>query len=294
MSRAKREWNKLLGRPSTPEVETVAKLIEKLRIAADKKIAPDSTKKVLLTMPSLPGLSYEDLDDAMAYTGLTLLSTHKHIGGKVSEVSAAFAGSGYGLCERYDNVNACEDEEADMPVSHILALSLSQISFSATYTYMRAAYRSVPEKETIDFSLGLQNSPKTGEDSQQEQALYWSRMRATIIEVGRASRGTLNTLLLLGDIAENLDFIRTVQGALRELLSDGFTQVVPTLLLSEKRDHPLYLAARGAAEFAKRAQEAPAGCREPAHCAENRVPPNDILLNQVPLSEGWQRLELEL
>lgn len=43
------------------------------------------------------------------------------------------------------------------------------------------------------------------------------------------------------------------------------------LFLSEKQDseiEPLYLAAGGAAEFAERAQEAPAGCKEPAHCAK--------------------------
>lgn len=55
----------------------------------------------------------------MEYLDSSLLSTPKHIGDKVDEVSAAFAGLGYGLCQQYDNVDACEDEEADMPTSHI-------------------------------------------------------------------------------------------------------------------------------------------------------------------------------
>ena len=297
MIRARRRWNKLLGRPSTPEVGTIAKLIYQLRTVADQKLEPDVTKKALVTIPSLPGLSHEDLQDALEYTGLTILSTHKHIGDKVSEVSAAFAGYGYGLCEHYDNVDACEDEEADMPVYHILALSLSQTSFSAAYTYMQAAYRSILEKETVRYDLGLQNFPAKRADTQEEEALYWSRMRAAIVEVGRASRGVLTTLLLLGEDANNPGFIRTVQDALRELLPDASAKQLPAVVLSRKQNsdvESLYLAARGAAEFAKRAQEAPAGCREPAHCAENRVPPKNILLNQISLGEDRQKLEFEL
>ncbi len=295
MARAKRRWNKLCGRPSTPEVGTIAKLVKKLRTAVDEKLEHNRTKKALLTIPYLPGVSYEDLEDVMEYTGLTMLSTHKHIGDKISEVSAAFAGSGYGLCEHYDNIDACENEEADMPVSHILALSLSQTSFSAAYTYMQAAYRSILEKETTRFDLGLQNFPTNGKDSEGEEALYWSRMRVTIVEVGRTSRGILTTLLVLGENADNSSFVRTVQEALRELLPDASTQDISKMLLLWKWDgeaEPLYLAARGAAELAKRAQEAPAGCKEPVHCAENRAPAKIILSNQVSLSEGRQRVGL--
>ena len=226
----------------------------------------------------------------MEYADLKMLSTHKHIGDKVSEVSAAFAGSSNGLCQHYENIDACEDEEAAMPVSHILALSLSQQSFSAAYTYMQAAYRSVLEKEATRFDLGLQSLPSGGEHCEEEKALYWSRIRATIIEVGRASRGTLNTLLLLGEDADDEEFIQTVQDALRALLPNP-PQDVATMLLSQKQareDGPLYLAARGAAEFAKRAQEAPAGCKEPAHCAENRAAPEYFQLDQISLGEGRQ------
>lgn len=221
------------------------------------------------------------------------LSTHKHIPDEVSEVSAAFAGSGYGLCKHYDDVDTCEDEEADLPISHVLALSLSQTTFSAAYTYMQEAYRSILEKELTRFDLGLQHLPTNGKDRPEEEDLYWSRMRATIVEVGRASLGELTTLLLLGDEADNPDFTRTVQDALRELLQDGSAQDALAVLSSGKRDReiePLYLAAKGTAEFAKRAREAPAGCKEPARCASNRFRATKFLSNQVPLSGGRQKV----
>lgn len=276
---------------------TIAGFIRSLHSAVDQKLGLSSTKRALLSVPNLPGLSHEDLQDAMEYADLTMLSTHKHIGDKVSEVSAAFAGSYHGLCKHYEDIDACEDEEAAMPVSHILALSLSQTSFSAAYTYMQAAYRSILEKEATRFDLGLQNLLLGGEDCQEGKASYWSHIRSTIIEVGRASRGTLNTLLLLGEDADNPEFIRTVQDALRVLLPDTSPQDISMMLLSKKQNskiEPLYLAARGAAEFAKRAQEAPAGCKEPAHCAENRAAPKNIQSDQVLLSEGRQQEQLDL
>ena len=68
-------------------------------------------KKVLLTIPHLPGFSYEDLLDAIDNTGLAMLSTHKHIGDEALEIGAAFVCLGYGLCEHYDNIDACENKQ---------------------------------------------------------------------------------------------------------------------------------------------------------------------------------------
>ncbi|KAL8745283.1 MAG: hypothetical protein Q9190_002566 [Brigantiaea leucoxantha] len=226
-----------------------------------------------------------------------MLSTHKHIGHKVSEVSAAFAGSGYGLCEHYDDVDACENEEGDLPVSHNLAVTLSQTSFSTAYTCIHSAYRSILEKEITRLDLGLRDSSSNVKESEEEKEVHWSSIRATIIEVGRASRGRLTTLILLGENVGDPDFIKNVQDALRELLSGASPQEVSTLFLSGKRNgeiESLYLAARGAAEFAKRAQETPAGCKGPAHCAGNRVPPVQIPSNQILLSKERQRVEIEL
>ena len=190
-----------------------------------------------------------------------------------------------------------------MPISHILALSLTQHSFSAGYTYMSAAYRSLLEASSTRFDLGLAHLSSASGSSEMELAIgnpahYWSRIFDVIIEVGRASLRPLTTLLLLGEDAGNPDFTRTVHEALRELLPEASAEEVAAMVLvsgerkaesdgevvgehiggsSQMRD-PLYLAARGAAEFAKRALEAPAGCREPARCAKNRV---------LAANKGW-------
>ena len=99
----------------------------------------------------------------------------------------------------------------------------------------------------------------------------------------------MTTLLLLGEDGENPDFLRTVRGALRELLPKASVEKIAAMVRvssepnadgdgklagdgGQEMPHSPYLAARGAAEFAKRAQEAPAGCVEPNRCEENRIP----------------------
>lgn len=103
-------------------------------------------KSALPTVPSLRGLAWEDFRHAMEYAGLTIFSTRKHIGSVVSETSAAFAGRGFGPREHYNKVDTHQDEEADLSYSGILSLSFSNVSFSAAYTYMKSAFRSVQEK----------------------------------------------------------------------------------------------------------------------------------------------------
>lgn len=177
-----------------------------------------------------------------------------------------------------------------MQTSHILALSLTHHSLSAGYTYMSAAYRSVLEASSTRFDLGLEHLSSCSKASEIDRctAHYWAQIHDVITRIGRTALRPLTTLLLLGEDAQNSDFVHTVQEALRELLPDASAEEIAAMVRvlgerevgsdgdiagsgSQKWD-PLYVAARGAAEFAKRAQEAPAGCKEPARCAENSIP----------------------
>ena len=259
----KRRLNKLQGRPATRDIGVLANLMSQLRTLVDTRLGAGTTKSVLLTMPNLPGLEQEDLQDALEHIGLRALVTHKHIG-YVWETSAAFAGMGFGLCAHPEDCDACEDEEADMPFRHILALSLTNRSFSAAYTYMQSAFWSSHEAESVRFELGLENE---GEEA------YWDRMREVIVGVGREAKRPLDTLLLLGEgagLPGHPEFVKTVQEALLKL----YPRSGPSIIRLWGRGDPLYVAARGAAEFAKRAQASPPNCREPARCFENRETDN--------------------
>jgi hypothetical protein len=189
---------------------------------------------------------------------------------------------GHGLCKHYDNCDTCEDEEADMPYSHTLALSFSHAEFSAAYILMQSAFSSLAEKGVVRFDLDLGNLPK-GED---EKAWYWSKVKDSIVSVGRVAYRPLTDLLLLGEDADNVEFNKVVEEALWELIPNNPGRIrIPSEERSSDTLDPLYVAARGAAEFAKRAQEAPASCVEPPHCAENRVPQHTFSKDQEVFNE---------
>lgn len=229
--------------------------MSQLRTLVDTRLGTGTTTSVLPTMPNLPGLEEEDLQDALQYIGLRALVTHKHVR-YVWETSAAFAGMGFGLCVHPEDCDACEDEEADMPFRYVLALSLTNKSFSAAYTYMQSAFWSSHEAESVRFELGLEN---------EEEEMYWDKVKEAIVGVGWEAKRPLDTLLLLGEGVGHPEFVKTVQEALLKLYQ-GSGPNIRSWGLGES----LYVAARGAAEFAKRAQASPPNCREPARCFENR------------------------
>ena len=92
-------------------------------------------------------------------------------------------------------------------------------------------------------------------------------MREVIVGFRREAKRSLDTLLLLGEGAGHSEFVKTVQEALLKLYPGSGPG--PSVRLWEQGD-PLHVAARGAAEFAKRAQASPPNCRKPARCFENR------------------------
>jgi hypothetical protein len=247
----------------------MANLISQLRDVVDSQLGAGTTKKVLPTLPSLPGLQQDDLRDAMEHLGLSLLVTHKHLGGYAGETSSVYAGMGYGLCEHYEKCETCEVEEANMPYSHLLALSLTQHSFSVAYTYVQSAFSSLHEPEIVRFDLGLAHEID-------EKDWYWSQIRESIVAVGRAAQRPLDTVLLLGEEGDNPRFLEVIREALLELdlkASSVYPYNTEGTVTRAARD-PLYIAARGAAEFAKRTQASPPNCREPPRCAGNRDPQN--------------------
>jgi hypothetical protein len=86
--------------------------MSRLHTLVDTHLGAGTTKSALPTMPNLPGLEQEDLQDALQHIDLRALVTHKH-GRYVWETSTAFAGMGFELCVHPEDYNACEDEELE-------------------------------------------------------------------------------------------------------------------------------------------------------------------------------------
>jgi hypothetical protein len=254
-------------------------MLVQLRETVENRLGRGSCERAQLTQPTFLRLSEEDIEDAMEYVGLGRLPGCGHCD-PLMETNAAFAGMGYGLCKHYDDIDICMKEELHRPESRVLAVSFTHTSVSATHMWMRTVWNAL-ESYKVRFDLGLQDRPENNE----EQKEYWENIRDMIVSVGRYPFGPLTHLLLLGEDANEPRFIETVQEALR-ILVPGELRVIG-LETRQEMWSPLYVAARGAAEFAKRSQASPRCGAMDSCCEVDQLPsgvPNeeeDVLVEEL-------------
>ena len=258
MGRAQRQIRKRRGLPATEDVGVISNMLEQLRLTCENKLGYSVTAAVTAT-PTLPGMTTEDLEDAMEYAGLASLKSYNYFG-DVSETSAAFAGYGFGLCSNSRDLEACEEEEAEMPLRRVLAVGLTDTTLSVAYTVLQHAHSSWEAKSVLDDALGLEAL-----NSQPDAASYWNSVRTAITKVAAVASEPLDTLLLLGEHGANEKLLDTIREAL-----DNFSSVGRSINVQSSASlDPLYVTAKGAAIFAKRFQEMPWACKEPARCFED-------------------------
>ena len=97
----------------------------------------------------------------------------------------------------------------------------------------------------IDLDAGLDSLPKPGD----VQDAYWDLVRLRLIELPLSGyeKVHVDRVILIGESSSNQNFLDVVRDSMSRLQSDD----LPSISLYD----PLYVAAQGAAVFAKRAQE---------------------------------------
>lgn len=186
----------------------------------------------------------EDISDALKYAGLEPL-TDRSLQLQPHQLSAASSGAGLGLCEHYENFENCKQEEEDLPYEQVLAISYTEDALEVSLAAMKSAYHPFkPENHhLIDWALG-----ESSLDSYSRADAYWIVVRRRILELSYSEYPNkhITAVMLLGESAQNEEFQRNVIDALQEFQDD-----LPVI----HRADPLYLAARGAAEYAERVRE---------------------------------------
>jgi len=265
--RMKRKFNKSHGLPATEDVGTIAKVLIDLRKMVEEKLGHNITAAVT-ARPNLPGLTREDLEDAMEYAGMKMLRAYNYFS-DVSETSAASAATGKGLCKKPEDIKACEDEEVTMPIYDILSVSFTNTILYLAYTRISSANRCYELVYTPHFNLGLQSL-----DIYPNAKAYWTEVNYAIRDfIDYPPR--IDTVLLMGEAAPNEDFQKTLRDAL-----EHFEPGLDVVMNISSSLEPLSLVARGAAELAKRFQVMTWNCKEPIRCREHRDtvgrPPIDL------------------
>ncbi|KAF3913479.1 hypothetical protein AA313_de0206796 [Arthrobotrys entomopaga] len=254
--------------PSTP-IDLLADMLTQLRIKAEEHLNTGVTH-IQIILPDLPGLTYNTLEEAAGYAGLTLLQgftassshsslTYSALAQKKKifptlTTAAYVATRKYGLCKNYTDVEECNHqnvgiEKSDKQTRGILRITLDSQTLSidggecnsATMCFGSTRSRNL-EDMGYHSSLRRENPTK-----------YWNTLADMILQAGvkTGTRG-LDFLMLMGDYVLERDFLDSLEMAL--LYVDGGAEVIDQLRsdgYTVKYD-PVFLAARGAAEMAKR------------------------------------------
>lgn len=239
-----RQWlrsaRKALGLAPSPDVGRLAKMISDLRAQVESQTGMPVDSATVTTL-HLPALYYEDLHDAFEYVGLTYLPYMFFDHYVLYEISAVYAGYGYGLCSNYTDHDACKREEHGMPPEVDMAILFTRNVLTVSLSITRSADYLYDTSSLKNFTLGYDARGREGADEEK----YWDavglQVEQSVIDHGNWDRPA--KVLLIGECVRDETFLRVLARALSHQMADK-----PEILSEDEEG----IAAKGAAEFAKR------------------------------------------
>ncbi|KAM5375293.1 hypothetical protein ACJZ2D_006122 [Fusarium nematophilum] len=241
--------NKKLGRPATPDVGTLAEMFASLRDAATTALAPSSPlDRVAVTTPPMPGLADYDLVDALEYAKLT-------------EAHAVMAAHGLGLCENYDNMDLCTEEELLMPLEKVMVVGLTEMDLRAEVMKAQGPFSMF--SDVIDRFVYLEAGLNARDGFQSEEA-FWAYAGSRLKMLVSRLPMKLTRVWLVGENSTHPAFL----GALREAMEGSGHGYVfggvrdEQVLVRGEAISPTFSSARSAVQYARWRQQAPLGCYE--------------------------------
>ena len=221
--------------------------------------------------PHLIALYAEDLIDAFEYSGLQYLPTPVH-SKLVYETGPAYAGCGFGLCSDYKNSTACRAQEHNMTLETVSVILYTRSVLTVTFTITRGAYYAYepPTRRVEDFTLG-----SNARSNYPDEDDYWERVFTTLTQTMQNKHWpTPRKVLLMGESVHDQLFMMVLEAALRSIGGVELPEVWG--------EEPVFVAARGAAEMAKRAM----------YDGENaKLAGDDVDLGEWELDAGSGRLD---
>ena len=139
----------------------------------------------------------------------------------------------------------------------VLHLDFTNKTLSANTELISSARSTFTRTRFVDWKLGRDEATNFPEESQ-----YWDAVKLRIRDFAKLAVRPYTQLLLTGDCAKDEMFLEVVKDALWDLgVGDGVD------MRMEKMD-PVFVVARGVAEFQRRRQRGWLGCVLPKWCNE--------------------------
>ena len=201
---------------------------------------------------------------ALQYTGMNPLPRALNRELRPASVTAAVAASCIGLCKLYTELDLCEYEEGLLPELCILEIEYNNVSLSVFLSAFQAAADGLNIIKTRVWNLGS--------GAQRDTEDYWLLVKERIQQLPREwANQRITDVLVMGESSLDTDFLDVMRDALYEALPKMDMRQFNGTLGDQQACQgafidPTFAAARGAAELAKRAMEAPDGCVENSYC----------------------------
>ncbi|KAF4634722.1 hypothetical protein G7Y89_g3388 [Cudoniella acicularis] len=260
-----RKLRRARGLPSTPDIETIQNMLSNLYNLALTATDEPLLYNFVASIPSLPNLVFADFEEAAQNVNLTRLNSYKYFG-PLRQVNAAYAGTGLGLCKHWGDVLKCDEEEQLMSPTQVLTISYTKEELVLEASYAVNAHWIYGEAYQRYTEYGFSHL------QEYKSADFWDQIEKRITTLVKANGMKVGELLLIGESAEEKEFLETVWRALGKLELGHLW--APLQVPGFKAE---FMAARGSAEMAKRWQGEPYGCLEGDWCEGNRKPGDDAM-----------------
>ncbi|KAF2200639.1 hypothetical protein GQ43DRAFT_481388 [Delitschia confertaspora ATCC 74209] len=235
-----RSARKRAGRPASSDVGVLVDMLKRLADTASSYTGP--IVSAVISYPSAICLYQEDIVDAAEYLSLRALKGNHFY--QPREMVAAYAGHGMGLCKSFKDKEKCTTEGLKLPERDVLLVEYTEVALLLHGGGMREAIDLATHDfdEAASFKLGSKAvCEKYGALKVQEFVLQFLRRRYRFLEPPQKM-----TVIMTGseESVQNSEVQEAVKTAVEEM---GSAADMLTSL-------PEYIAARGAAELAWRAQ----------------------------------------
>mgnify|MGYP004188314547 CR=1 FL=1 len=256
-----RKWRNLRGLPSTTDIVTFSEFLTRLGNYASVALMAPVTQ-VAVSLPDLPNLLSDDWAEIVDLSGLEVLKSYKTRGQPLNRLNAAWAGMGYGLCEYWRDIDACEEEEELIVPKFALELSFTGDELSAHKSWVFNAHNM--------YRIASANHKYLGYDSWRSNpsnSTFWDSLGKAVVDVATSEpECAIEELVIMGEYAEDKNFLDAVWKALGDVVDvQKLWQPLQVSGFSAE-----FVAARGAAELAKRWQGETWDCVEEEWCDDDR------------------------
>ena len=232
---------KKAGLPASIEVGIPASVVKEVRaqIEFDSNI---TVVDAVLATTHLVAIYEDGIVDICEIAGFTHITPEGAYEPMVFDTGYAYGGYGFGWCEHWQDDALCQNETVELPSRTVLGVHYSRTALVSTLADIQTPVgsREGYGKRIEDFTLGSDAKGRYGKEED-----YWVDVKRTILlrmlETPYLTKADM--VLSTGDMVEDADFRRVLEGGLREHL--GWLPPIYD-------DDALVVSAKGAAELRRR------------------------------------------